>query len=186
MSRRRPGNSHYWIFQLPKHLAIEHFMLCDSSSAADTFMHLYSTFDNMQTIIFSNIHVNNKSSLVKVAACRLIGNTPLPEPMMTQMHCMHACMHICISRLQCVNNVTTTYVLIDAYHEVGDQILVSGIKNQQTCLVYHDRCKTFRTRMVTRWPFIQAQIKENIKAPLHWPLWREFTSDRWIPRTKSQ
>ena len=34
--------------------------------------------------------------------------------------------------------------------------------------------------------FIQAQIKENIKAPRHWPLWGEFTSHRWIPRTKGQ
>ena len=25
--------------------------------------------------------------------------------------------------------------------------------------------------------FVQAQIKENIKAPRHWPLW-EFTGDR--------
>ena len=31
----------------------------------------------------------------------------------------------------------------------------------------------------------QAQIKENIKAPRHWPLWREFTGDRWIPDTKA-
>ena len=35
-------------------------------------------------------------------------------------------------------------------------------------------------------PIIQAQIKENIKAPCHWPLCREFTGDRWIPRTKGQ
>ena len=35
-------------------------------------------------------------------------------------------------------------------------------------------------------PFIQAQIKENVKAPRHWPLWGEFTGDRWIPRTKGQ
>ena len=34
--------------------------------------------------------------------------------------------------------------------------------------------------------FIQAQIKENIKAPRHWPLWGEFTGDRWIPLTKGQ
>ena len=33
---------------------------------------------------------------------------------------------------------------------------------------------------------IQAQIKENIKAPRHWPLWGEFTGDRWIPHTKGQ
>ena len=30
----------------------------------------------------------------------------------------------------------------------------------------------------------KAQIKENIKAPRHWPLWGEFTGYRWIPRTK--
>ena len=29
--------------------------------------------------------------------------------------------------------------------------------------------------------FIQAQVNENIKAPRHWPLWGEFTGDRWIP-----
>ena len=33
---------------------------------------------------------------------------------------------------------------------------------------------------------VQAQIKENIEAPCHWPFWEEFTGDRWIPRTKSQ
>ena len=32
-------------------------------------------------------------------------------------------------------------------------------------------------------PFIRGQINENIKAPRHWPLWGEFTKDRWIPRT---
>ena len=31
---------------------------------------------------------------------------------------------------------------------------------------------------------IQTQIKQNIKAPRHWPLCREFTGHRWIPRTK--
>ena len=34
--------------------------------------------------------------------------------------------------------------------------------------------------------FIQAQIKGNIEAPRHWPLWGEFTGDRWICRTKGQ
>ena len=35
-------------------------------------------------------------------------------------------------------------------------------------------------------PFIQTHIKENIKAPRHWPLCGEFTGDRWIPRTNGQ
>ena len=30
------------------------------------------------------------------------------------------------------------------------------------------------------------QIKENIKAPRHWPLCGEFTGDRWILRTNGQ
>ena len=32
----------------------------------------------------------------------------------------------------------------------------------------------------------KSQMKENIKAPYHWPLCREFTGNRWIPRTKDQ
>ena len=30
---------------------------------------------------------------------------------------------------------------------------------------------------------IQTQIKENIKAPRHWPFCVEFTGGRWIPHT---
>ena len=32
----------------------------------------------------------------------------------------------------------------------------------------------------------KAQIIENIEAPRHWPLWGEFTGDRWILGTKGQ
>ena len=35
-------------------------------------------------------------------------------------------------------------------------------------------------------PFVQAEIKETIKALRHWPLWGEFHGDRWIPLTKGQ
>ena len=48
------------------------------------------------------------------------------------------------------------------------------------------RClKSPASRLFTQ-SFIQAQIKENIKAPRHWPLCMEFTGDRGIPRTKGQ
>ena len=33
-------------------------------------------------------------------------------------------------------------------------------------------------------PFVQAQVKENFKAPCHWPLWGEFTSDWGISHTQ--
>ena len=39
--------------------------------------------------------------------------------------------------------------------------------------------KSPASRLFTQ-PFVQAQIKENIKAACHWPLWGEFTGDRWI------
>ena len=32
----------------------------------------------------------------------------------------------------------------------------------------------------------RRRSKKNIKAPRHWPLWGEFTGDRWIPLTKDQ
>ena len=48
-----------------------------------------------------------------------------------------------------------------------------GVSNNQ-----HHRCLLNR--------FFQTQIKENTKATRHWPLWGEFTEDRWIPRTKGQ
>ena len=46
------------------------------------------------------------------------------------------------------------------------------------------RLKAPASRLFTQ-SFIQAQIKENIKAPRHWPLWGEFTGDQWIPRKKA-
>ena len=42
------------------------------------------------------------------------------------------------------------------------------------------------TNLTIVYPFIQAQIRENTKAPRHWPLWGEFTGDRWIPRTNGR
>ena len=38
------------------------------------------------------------------------------------------------------------------------------------------RLKSPASRLFTQ-PFIKAQIKENIKAPRHWPLCGEFTGD---------
>ena len=48
-----------------------------------------------------------------------------------------------------------------------------------------DSIKSPASRFFTQ-PFIQTQIKENIKAPRHWPLCGEFTGGRWIPRTNGQ
>ena len=46
------------------------------------------------------------------------------------------------------------------------------------------RLKSPALRLFTQ-PFLQAQIKENIKDPCHWHLRGEFTGDRWIPCTSN-
>ena len=47
------------------------------------------------------------------------------------------------------------------------------------------RLKSPASQLFTQ-PFVQVQIKKNIKAPRHWPLCGEFTGYRWIPHTKGQ
>ena len=47
------------------------------------------------------------------------------------------------------------------------------------------RLKSLALQLFTQ-PFTRVQIKENSKAPRHWPLCGEFTGDRWILRTKGQ
>ena len=53
-------------------------------------------------------------------------------------------------------------------------------RNGRDCVL-----KSPASRLFTQ-PFIQTQIKENIKSPRHWPLCGEFTGDRWILRTTGQ
>ena len=45
------------------------------------------------------------------------------------------------------------------------------------------RLKSPALRLFTQ-PFVQVQMKENIKALRHWPLWGEFTGDCWIPHSQ--
>ena len=47
------------------------------------------------------------------------------------------------------------------------------------------RLKSPASRLFTQL-FIRVHIKENIKAPRHWPLCGEFTVERWIPCTNGQ
>ena len=47
------------------------------------------------------------------------------------------------------------------------------------------RLRSPASRLFTQ-PFIQAHIRENIKAPGHWPVCEEFTGGRRFPRTKGQ
>ena len=67
-----------------------------------------------------------------------------------------------VTRLQMVNEISTSAIvaLTNAVYSFNNQLFAQ--------------------------PFIQVQIKGNIKAPCHWPLCGEFTGDCLIPRTEDQ
>ena len=138
--------------------------------------------------------INNILALVQIMAWRRSGDRPLSESMMVSL-----LTHICVTRPQ----------RIIVWAHVGDYVriklwnsLTYQCPSTQTskCLLFDEissihitvtsqwpqwRLKSPASRLFTE-PFIHAQIKENTKAPRHWPLWGEFTGDRWISRTKGQ
>ena len=60
---------------------------------------------------------------------------------------------------------------------LDDWFFSDHVQNQ--CTLYGEDVRWFC-------PFVQAQIKGDIKAPRHRPLWGECTGDRWILRTNGQ
>ena len=71
-----------------------------------------------------------------------------------------------------VNILALLLTMVILYHY--NDVIVGTVASQITSLT------------VVYSTVIQTQIKEDIKAPRHWPLWGEFTGDRWIPRTNGQ
>ena len=62
----------------------------------------------------------------------------------------------------------STQILCNMCHFHYSDIITGAMMSQITCvaIVYSDT------------------DKKNIQATCHWPLWREFTVHRWIPRTQ--
>ena len=95
-------------------------------------------------------------------AWRRSGDKPLSEPMMVSL-----LTHICVTRPQWVNPHilhqcnTTIWAVEKQYFTLTSQWARWRLKSPASGLF---------TQL-----FIQMQIKENIKAPHHWPLRGEFT-----------
>ena len=96
---------------------------------------------------------------------------------MRNLYCL---VYRCTWRLECNNDIKTniyTWMLWPHRPWIGQNSTIcsllwrhnerDGVSNHQP----HDHNQ----------PFIQAQIKENFKAPRHCPLCGEFTGDWWIP-----
>ena len=64
-------------------------------------------------------------------------------------------------------------------------------KNMNHRLHYIDAIVSAMTSQITSvlifYPTVYSHaVQRNIKAPRHWPMWGEFTGDRWSPHTKGQ
>ena len=124
--------------------------------------------------------INYIPALFQIMAWRRPGDKPLSETMMVWL-----LTHMCVTRPQWVN------VFQENAHENSvckmtnwcwpEHVnVILGLNSTVTSPWMRWRLKSPALRVLTQ-PFIQAQIKENIKAPCHWPLCWKFTGDRWIP-----
>ena len=89
------------------------------------------------------------------------------------LHELHPCpyIYIYIYRRHVTEIALSTLTLMAIHYS---DVIMSAMASQITSV-----------SIVTQ-SFVQVQIKENMKALRYWPLWGEFTGDRWIPHTKGQ
>ena len=80
------------------------------------------------------------------------------------------------------NKIPSRFVAYIKVHDSSMPNTNTGIPFQNITLQWRHNGRN----SVSNQPFIQMQIKENIKAPRHWPLCGEFTGNRRIPRTNGQ
>ena len=78
----------------------------------------------------------------------------------------------------------SSYQTPDGHHYMENALRTTGFITMTSWWAPW-RLKSPASRLLTQ-PFIQAKIKEKIKAPRHWPLWGEFNGERWISRSKGQ
>ena len=81
-----------------------------------------------------------------------------------------------------INNIPAM-VQIMAWHWIGNKPLPEPMTVKWWYLVLR-RLKSRASGLFAH-PFVQVQIKENIKVPYHWPLWGESTGHRWLPSQRA-
>ena len=87
---------------------------------------------------------------------------------------------------QNVQHCTLTHMLpCTQISDISAKSAITGLCITVTSQWARWRLKSPASQLFTQ-PFIQVQIKENIKVQRHLPLCGEFTGDRLIPRTNGQ
>ena len=78
--------------------------------------------------------------------------------------------------------------ILHTYSQIALGLVSSSSRNSQEH--YNDVIMGMMASPITSlrivYSFIQEQIKVNMKAPRHWPLYVEFTGNQWIPLTNRQ
>ena len=94
--------------------------------------------------------------------------------------------------------ITTCVLYVVAIMVMGKTLLLKQAALYRLSQLFKPKWSIAVTSYLARWhlnspasllftqPFIQEEIKEDIKALRHWPLCGEFTGDRWILRTYGQ
>ena len=67
---------------------------------------------------------------------------------------------------------------------VQQERLTHHVQAWEVATLHYNDVKSPASRLFTQ-AFIQAQIKENIETPRHWPLCWEFTGDREFPAQRA-
>ena len=135
-----------------------------------------------------NVTAGNKLSLVQVIAwCHQVTSDYLSRcwPRFMALLCPNE-LRVLLTQneiLDILIVLTVCHTTWPANHLLDD--VMAWARITVTSLWARWRIKSPASRFFTQ-PFIQAQIKENIKAQRHWHLCGEFTGDQWIPRTKGQ
>ena len=82
------------------------------------------------------------------------------------------------------------YVVIE--HMVSSKLLQISISwTRKFPQHYNDVIMSMMASQITNLTIVYLSVysgadQRTIKTPRHWPLWGEFTGDRWIPRTKGR
>ena len=89
----------------------------------------------------------------------------------------------CFVQLMRINLKTSPKSLIPPKYRLNSGLSATTVWQTIMSSHYSDVLMGKKASQITSLtqPFIQTHIKENIKAPRHWPLCGEFTGDRWIP-----
>ena len=111
--------------------------------------------------------------------------------MCEQLHFWHKYLDSKSGRQYLVNDIKmllSAYDLSSTLYLYLEETFLYNVKNHHITMT--SKWARWHLKSPASWLFIQlfiqTQIKENIKAPRHWPLRGEFTGYRWIPHTKGQ